>query len=43
MHFTMQSLPSPIGDMMIAWDGDSILRVLDFTDYRPDGDTCHTR
>jgi methylated-DNA-[protein]-cysteine S-methyltransferase len=33
MRLWLQRRPSPIGDMLLAWDAEARLRVLDFSDY----------
>jgi methylated-DNA-[protein]-cysteine S-methyltransferase len=35
MLLKLDRRPSPIGEMLIAWDADGRLRVLDFADFEP--------
>ena len=35
MQLFIEQRPSPIGDMLLAWDDDGVLRVLDFVDFEP--------
>lgn len=35
MQLWLEKIASPVGDMLIAWDDQERLRVLDFSDYEP--------